>query len=172
MLNFPKLLKFTKLLKLLARSKTDAISIQCSSYSDRGTQGICPLLFLANCCKFKIISPLIYVATLLNAHKAKSIQKFPEFRIRIFPRFSGSGFFPEFLFGETWGRSNSSPIFCLLFVHKLYMQFGLLLQAAPHEKCKKHTFFGLITILEKKNLFNKNCSQYVSSVSRHRGDNC
>ena len=50
------------------------------------------------------------------------------------------------------------PIFCPLLLHKLYKQFGLLEEAGAHEKCKKHTFFGQITILEK-NVFNKNCSQ-------------
>ena len=38
------------------------------------------------------------------------------------------------------------------------MQFGLLEEAGAHEKCKKHTSFGKIIILEK-NLFNKSCSQ-------------
>ena len=38
------------------------------------------------------------------------------------------------------------------------MQFGLVAGGGRYEKCKKHTFFGFITILEE-NLFNKNCSQ-------------
>ena len=38
------------------------------------------------------------------------------------------------------------------------MQFGGVAGGGRYEKCKKHTFFGFITILEE-NLFNKNCSQ-------------
>ena len=54
-----------------------------------------------NCWKFKIISDLTYVSALLDAHKAKSIKKFQKFQIRIFPGFSGSGFFPEFFSART-----------------------------------------------------------------------
>ena len=49
---------------------------------------------------------------------AISVQKFPEFHIRIFPGFSGSGFFPEKNSGRTWAKSNSLPIFCPLLLHK------------------------------------------------------
>ena len=38
------------------------------------------------------------------------------------------------------------------------MQFGLVAGGGRHEKCKKPTFFGFITILEE-NLFYKYCSQ-------------
>ena len=47
------------------------------------------------------------------------------------------------------------------------MQFGLLAEAGRYEKCKKHTFFGFITILEE-NLFNKNCSQLKNKKSKKK----
>ena len=87
-----------------------------------------------------------------------SDHKYRKFHIRIFPGFSGSGFFPEIFLVRTCTRSNSLPFCSPILLHKLYMQFGLLAEAGRYEKCKKHTFFGFITILEE-NLFNKNCSQ-------------
>ena len=103
-----------------------------------------------NCRKFKIISALIYVSVLLYAHKAKSIQKFREFWIRIFPGFSGSGFFLEKNSVRTCAKSNSLPIFCPLLLHKFYKQFGLVEECGEHEKCKKHTFLGVTVIFKKK----------------------
>ena len=73
---------------------------------------------------------------------AISVQKFPEFHFRIFPGFSGSGFFPEKNSGRTWAKSNSWSIFCPLLLHKLYKQFGLVEECGEHEKYKKHTFLG------------------------------
>ena len=43
----------------------------------------------------------MYLSAFLYAHKAKYIQKIPEFQIQIF---SGSGFFPEFFLGRACGE--------------------------------------------------------------------
>ena len=93
---------------------------------------------------------MIYKSSLLYVQIAIYVQKFPEFHIRIFPGFSGSGFFPEKNSGRTWAKSNSLPIFCPLLLHKLYKQFGLVEECGEHEKCKKHTFLGVTVIFKKK----------------------
>ena len=73
---------------------------------------------------------------------AISVQKFPEFHIRIFPGFSGSGFFPEKKVADTCRWSNSSP-FCGKYKSISYfIEFGYLAEAGRYEKCKKHTFLG------------------------------
>ena len=88
-----------------------------------------------------------------------SDHKYRKFHIRIFPGFSGSGFFPKFLFVESCRWSNSLPSFCPYLLHKLCKQFGLVEEGGAHEKCQKHTFLALITIF-LKNAINKNCSEF------------
>ena len=80
------------------------------------------------------------------------------FDVRIFPGFSGSGFFPEIFLVPFCALKNSWPFepFC----HQLqwHQSFCYLAEAGRYEKCKKHTFLALRTIFVK-NVVNKKCSE-------------
>ena len=80
---------------------------------------------------------------LLYSFKVKSDQKFQEFKIRIFPGISGSGFLPEKrVRGLAGGQTLGHFVTRFYYLHKFYKQFGLSEAVGVCEIAKNVLYIG------------------------------